>query len=152
MPLVNTDLIRVGMTEDSAESSIRTLAGMMLDAGLVRDSFEEAVISREKTHPTGVPARVFDIAIPHTMAEHVIRPGMAVGVLKKAVEWRQMGSPDIILHPQIIFMLAISDASKQIGQLKKIMKLIQSDNLLSAIRDAQSAREVADLLTPVLAE
>ena len=152
MSLVNTDLIRVGMIEDSAESSIRTLAGMMLDAGLVRDSFAESVISREKTHPTGIPARVFDIAIPHTMAEHVICPGMAVGVLTKAVEWRQMGSPDIILHPQVIFMLAISDASKQIGQLKKIMKLIQSDNLLTMIKNALHASEVADLLAPVLTE
>ena len=84
------------------------------------------------------------------MAEHVITPCMAVGVLKEPVEFKQMGTPDIILHPRLIFMLAISDPNDQIGQLKKIMKLLQNDELLLGIRDAQNAEQVVKILAPAL--
>ena len=76
---------------------------------------------------------------------------LAVGVLKKPVEFRQMGTPDIILHPRVIFMLAISDPKEQLGQLKKIMKLLQNDDLLMGVRDAGSAEQVVELLNPALA-
>ena len=150
MSVLKKELILVGMTETSAEEAMRALAGTMLAAGLVRESFVEAVLAREKAYPTGIPAKIFDIALPHTMAEHVIEPCLAVGVLKKPVEFRQMGTPDIILHPRVIFMLAISDPKEQLGQLKKIMKLLQNDELLLGIRDADNAERVVELLTPAL--
>ena len=150
MSVLRKELILVGMEASSAEEAMRALARTMLAAGLVRESFVEAVLEREKTYPTGIPAKVFDIALPHTMAEHVIEPCMAVGVLKESVEFRQMGTPDIILHPRLIFMLAISDPKEQIGQLKKIMKLLQNDALLLGIRDAQNAEQVVKILAPAL--
>ena len=47
-------------------------------------------------------------------------------------------------------MLAISDPKEQLGQLKKIMKLLQNDELLLGVRDADSAERVVELLTPAL--
>ena len=150
MSVLKKELVLVGMDAPCAEDAMRALASAMLAQGLVRESFVEAVLEREKTYPTGIPAKVFDIALPHTMAEHVITPCMAVGVLKQPVDFRQMGTPDIILRPRLIFMLAISDPKEQIGQLKKIMKLLQNDELLLGIRDAHNAEQVVDLLTPAL--
>ena len=152
MSVLKKELVLVGMEAASAEEAMRALAKAMLAEGLVRESFVEAVLEREKTYPTGIPAKVFDIALPHTMAEHVIEPCLAVGVLKKPVEFRQMGTPDIILHPRVIFMLAISDPKEQLGQLKKIMKLLQNDDLLMGVRDAGSAEQVVELLNPALAD
>ncbi len=148
--MLKKELILVGMEESSAEEAMRALAGLMLAEGLVRESFVEAVLEREKNYPTGIPAKVFDIALPHTMAEHVIEPCMAVGVLKEPVEFRQMGTPDIVLHPQLIFMLAISDPKEQLGQIRKIMKILQNDELLLGIRDADSAERVMELLGAAL--
>ena len=150
MSVLKKELVLVGMEEPSAEEAMRALARAMLAQCLVRESFVEAVLEREKTYPTGIPAKAFDIALPHTMAEHVITPCLAVGVLKEPVEFRQMGTPDIILHPRLIFMLAISDPKEQIGQLKKIMKLLQNDELLLGIRDAQNAEQVVKILAPAL--
>ena len=150
MSVLKKELVLTGMEAATAEEAMRTLAGTLLAAGLVRESFVEAVLTREKTYPTGIPAKVFDIALPHTMAEHVITPCLAVGTLKEPVEFRQMGTPDIILHPRLIFMLAISDPKEQIGQLKRIMKLLQNDELLLGIRDAQNAEAVVELLAPAL--
>lgn len=150
MSVLKKELVLVGMDAASAEEAMRALAKTMLAQGLVRESFVEAVLEREKTYPTGIPAKAFDIALPHTMAEHVIEPCMAVGVLKEPVEFRQMGTPDIVLHPRLIFMLAISDPKEQLGQLKKIMKLLQNEELLLGIRDADSAERVVELLAPAL--
>ena len=45
-------------------------------------------------------------------------------------------------------MLAIKDPKKQIETLQKIMGVIQNANLLNAIKKAQSADEVYELLAP----
>ncbi len=150
MSVLSKELVLVGMESASAEEAMRALGKTMLAAGLVRESFVEAVLEREKVYPTGIPAKVFDIAMPHTVADHVITPCLAVGVLREPVEFRQMGTPDIILHPRLIFMLAISDPKEQIDQLKKIMKLLQNDELLAGIRDAPDAERVVELLAPAL--
>lgn len=150
--IIKKELIRIGLDCENSEQAIRMLAQAFLDAGVVKESFIDAVVAREKVYPTGLPAAAFDIAIPHTVSEHVIEPAMAIGVLKHPVVFQQMGSPEIELHPQLIFMLAISDPKEQIALLRRIMKFLQSEELLNSIKDAQTTDEVIELLVPFLGQ
>ncbi len=148
--MLKKELIKIGIDCKDAEEVIRTLAQAFVDTGVVKESFIEAVVEREKVYPTGLPAVAFDIAIPHTVSEHVIEPAMAVGVLAHPVKFSQMGSPDIKLHPQLLFMLAITDPKEQITLLRKIMKLLQNEELLNNVKNAKTPEEIMDLLVPVL--
>lgn len=148
--MLKKELIVLDMDCKDSEEAIRTLAQAFVKQGVVKESFVDAVIEREKNYPTGLPATAFDIAIPHTVSKHVIEPAMAVGVLKHPVEFHQMGSPEITLHPQLLFMLAISDPKEQLTLLRRIMKLIQNDTLLEGVRTAKSADEVMTLLKPAV--
>lgn len=151
MCVLRKDLIRIGLDCSSREEVMLLMADLFLERGLVRPSFSQALLDREQAYPTGLPAEAFDIAIPHTLAGHVITPAIGVALLNQGVDWQQMGSPEITLKPRLVFMLAIRDAKEQIEHLKKIMGIIQNTALLRDLALAADADEAARLLEPALA-
>ncbi len=148
--MLRKDLIRLDLDVANSEEAIRTLAEDFVRVGVVKPSFVDAVLEREKRSPTALPAVAYDIAIPHTVSQHVITPAMNVAILKHPVEFQQMGSPEITLHPQVLFMLAISDPKDQLTLLRRIMKMLQNKELLDQVRYAKSEEEIYDLLKPVV--
>lgn len=148
--MLEKDLILLGLDCKTSEEVLKSLGEIFVKTGAVKQSFVQAVIDREKVYPTGLPAQAFDIAIPHTVSEHVIRPAIAVAVLKEPVAFLQMGSPEITLHPRIVMMLAIKDPKEQLTLLKKMMKLLKNSEILSAVVQAADAQTVLDLLSPEL--
>jgi PTS system galactitol-specific IIA component len=148
--MLRKEFILLDMDCKDSQEAIRTLAQTFVRYGAVKESFVEAVLEREKNYPTGLPAVAFDIAIPHTVSKHVIQPVMAVGILRKPVEFHQMGSPDIILHPQVLFMLAISDPKEQLSLLRRIMKLLQNEKLLNGVKSVRTPEEALQLLQPAI--
>ncbi|WP_294024397.1 PTS sugar transporter subunit IIA, partial [Solobacterium sp.] len=99
-----------------------------------------------------LPALAFDIAIPHTFAEHVNEEAMGVAVLKNPVPFKQMGSPEIELKPRILFMLAIINPKNQLNMLKKIVEIIQDNSALEKIKVAKSEDEIFDVLSSIISE
>ena len=108
------ELIKVGLDAADEEDALRQMSAEFVALGVAKDSFPEALLERERVYPTGLPAIAFDIAIPHCASENVKETSMGVAVLAHPVEFLQMGSPEITLHPEILFMLAIKDPKKQI--------------------------------------
>ncbi len=145
--LLRKELVNVNLEASSKEDLLRKLAGEFLEEGLVKPSFPQAILDREAVYPTGLPAVAFDIAIPHCAASNVIETSMAVATLAHPVEFQQMGSADITLHPEVVFMLAIQDPDKQLETLQKIMGVIQDRDLLVKIRSSRDADELYGLLS-----
>lgn len=149
--MLKKELIKLNLEAETSEQALRTLAQVFVENGVVKESYPDAIVVREGKYPTGLPATAFDIAVPHTFAEHVNEPAIGVGVLAHPVVFQQMGSPEITLHPEVLFMLAIKDPKDQIKLLRKIMKLIQNPEALNQVRAAQSEDEVFSILEPLLA-
>lgn len=148
--MLREDLIRLDFEAKDSEDAIRQLADDFVKVGVVKPSFVDSVLEREKRSPTALPAVAYDIAIPHTVSQHVITPAINVAILKHPVTFQQMGTPEITLHPQVLFMLAISDPKDQLTLLRRIMKMLQNKALLEQVRSAGSKKEVYDLLKPVI--
>lgn len=151
MQILKKELIVMDVEAASSEEALRIMANYFVAAGIGKASYPDAIVEREKQYPTALPATAFDIAVPHTFAEHVNEAAMGVCILKNPVEFRQMGSPDITLHPQVLFMLAITDPKEQIVILKKIMKLIQNEQALNQIKNAKTSDEIYQLVSELLA-
>lgn len=149
--MIKKELILLDVDCENREEVLRKLAAVFVENGRVKESFTNAVVEREKVYPTGLPAEAFDIAIPHTVSEHVIEPAIAVAVLRKPVEFQQMGSPEITLHPQLVMMMAIKDPKEQTTLLRKMMKMLQNSELLTAVKESKTPQEVVDLMVPALA-
>lgn len=148
--MLKKELIKLGADVETSEQALRMMAQLFVETGVAKSSYPDAIVAREGQYPTALPAAAFDIAVPHTFAEHVNEPAIGICVLKKPVEFRQMGSPDIILYPQLLFMLAITDPKDQITLLRKIMNLIQNSEALNQIKEAESVDEIYSIVNPLL--
>lgn len=148
--MLRKELIILKLTGETNEEVLRNFGQKFVELGVVKESFPDALVERERQYPTALPATAFDIAVPHTFKEHVNVPAMGVAVLEHPVAFQQMGTPEITLHPQVLFMLAVKEPSQQIVTLKKILKLIQNEDVLMKIKNASSEDELFELVNSVL--
>ncbi len=134
MTYLDKDLIRVGVTAKNRDEVIQTLGELMEEKAIVKPTYIQAVLDREKIYPTGLPTKGISVAIPHTDSSHVKKSAIALAILENPVEFNMMGGDGSEqIQAEIVFLLAISDSKAQIELLKKLMKLFQNDEVLSQI-------------------
>lgn len=145
--MIEKNLIFLDLEVKDKEEAIAFLADKLLQAGKVKDTYMQAVLDREKSYPTGLSFGTYAIAMPHTFAQHVNEPCIAVARLKNPVKFVQMGTNDTEVEVGLIMMMAISNPEEQLGYLKKILTLYSSkDNILGKVMDSNSTDAIYDYL------
>lgn len=142
---IDEAIIETKLTAGDSTGVITEMGKKFLMAGLVKDDFIEAVISREGEYPTGLPTSI-PVALCHTDPEYVKCSFLTVATLKKPVKFHEMGNPDKIQEVKIVFFLGILNKDKHIDILKNIMKFIQSDRLLQSVYASNSKIEIKKIL------
>ncbi|MFM1652618.1 PTS sugar transporter subunit IIA [Brevibacillus sp. B_LB10_24] len=135
----------------SAEEVIKQLSDLFLAHDIVKESYCEAVVERERQYPTGLPSKEVFIAIPHTDSSHVKESGIAIATLETPVSFGMMGDAEKKLDVGLVMLLAIADPQKQLELLKNIMGVLSNGSLLKSIKEASTAEQVAGVLLPHLA-
>lgn len=147
---MDEDLVLLVLPELEKEAVLQHIAFNLERKGLVKSSFEEALILREKEYPTGLMGNQYGIAIPHTDAEHVNKQCLSVCILKTSLEFIHMGTEDQKVPVSLIFTLAINNPEDQLDLLQKLMALIQNDTLLEQLVNSNDKKEVISLVTDAL--
>lgn len=107
------------------QEAIENLANVLLKNGYVKESYIPAIMAREKEFSTGLPTGEISVAIPHTDARHVLKEGIAVGILPKPVTFCEMASSEFKPVPvRILFMLAVPDKEKVMTVLQQVIGMI----------------------------
>lgn len=140
--LVEKNCILLDQDVHSFKEVIQLIGAEFEKAEIVKPSYVEAVVAREKVFPTGLAADGHNIAIPHTDPEHVLRPGMGVVVTKEPIEVSMMGSPDIKLQSKTFFPLAMEHPKKQLDLLRQLMNVFKTKEDLDTISSATTPEEV----------
>ena len=147
MSHIDPAAVALGVEAGTSEEVIRLLAGKLEALGCVKPSYADAVVRREATMPTGLPLGWSEnVAIPHTDPEHVLKPGIALGVLSNPVDFANMEDPDEAVPVGVVFLLAINDKDKQIDMLQEIMDTIQSEQALVGLKNAMTIEDVRSIL------
>lgn len=146
--LINLDekVVQMNVKALNSEEIITVLYERLKELNYVKESFLPSILEREKVFPTGLPLANMGVAIPHTDPEHVISPMISVAKLESPVVFRMMGSTEIPVNVEIVLMLAITEPSKQLVMLERLMDVFQNETIMSQLKDAQSAREVVAVL------
>ena len=145
--LLDPGAVVLGSDASTNEGIIRILASRLEALGYVKTSYADAVVRREMTIPTGLPLeRADNVAVPHTDPEHVLKPGVAMGTLKRPVTFANMEDPDEKLPVGLVFLLAINDKDKQIEALQSVMATIQNPDTLDGLRSARTLDDVRAVL------
>lgn len=118
----------------------------LLKLGYVREGFNKAVKLREKKYPTGLPYALYNIAIPHTDPEYIIKPFIAVVRPAAEVPFVQMATADTVLGVKLIFVLGLNKGEDQIKALQALIETFLEGKVSQGFLLAKDAKECMDLL------
>lgn len=130
--------------KDSTEA-LSIVADELEKKNIVKDTYKNAIIQREKEFPTGLNAPNCGIAIPHTDAIHVNKQQIAIARLLTPVKFLQMGDGADV-EAKLIFMLALKEPHAQLETLQKLMSLIQNETAVNGLLDAKDSDVVIKIL------
>ncbi len=149
MYLFHEDLVFLDVEKETNEQVIKYGAKKLFEAGIVKDTYLPFVLEREKEAPTGIPTDIIKVSLPHTDAEHVIKPGAVFMQLKKPVTFTSMEDLETPLDVELVFQLALTDGRQQIEALKSLMKLFYDADKLVKLKNANSVSEVMEILRDI---
>lgn len=132
-----------------AESSTEVIhlgSQLLLDAGDVKPDFEENVLRREETYPTGLDTGVVGVAIPHTDSQFVNRSQIAFVSLDKPVEFRFMADKSQPVAVTLAFVIAMSQPHEQVETLSNLMGLFGNEDAARQLQACSSVDELHKIL------
>ncbi len=136
-------LIRTHLESSSKSGLFEEMVQMLVDQGLLCDS-AAALLSlheREAKMTTGIAN---GLALPHGKIREARGLLMALGVSKKGIEYESLdGEP---VHVVILVLAEIGNPGPHIEALAEISRLFALPGFLGKIREAQSSREILDLI------
>lgn len=148
--MFHEELIFPHIAAESYETLLARMGEIALKSGLVKDSFVPALLSREALYPTGLHSEAMDFAIPHTDANHVIRPGVIVARLANPVPFGEMGSIDQTVNADYVFLLLLSNNGSQVALLQGLMELCSDKDIVRQLNEADNAQQMYRVITAFL--
>ena len=147
MEILYEDLINFDVIAKNYEEAIRYNSKVLVKEGFVEEGYADMVIEREKDFPTGLIATGRGIAIPHTNPSLVKKQAVCVLIPKNPVDFTMMGTTDQVVKAEVIFPLVIKDPDSQLSLLKKIVQLLQNDQLIDEIYHCRDKKKIIELLS-----
>lgn len=126
------------------EEVLSAIADALCEQGLVKDTYKEAILNREKEFPTGLNTGGINLAIPHADVVHVNKPAIAIAILDKPVEFQAMDEPEQTILVQVVVMLALKEAHGHIEMLQKVVGLIQDQALVKQLIELEDKTEICN--------
>jgi PTS system galactitol-specific IIA component len=144
--LIRRDLILDGVRYANREEALEKMARLLVRKGYCKEAFVEAILERERVHPSALPMSGHKIAIPHTDADHVKHSALLFARLERPVAFRSMGNPGETLEVSMISMFALKE-KKEIGDfLETLLTIYQDERVREAIHLASDAEEIHAIL------
>ena len=132
--------------------AINQTAKILLNTGLVKESYIEAIKKRDESFPTGLKFENYGIAIPHTDPEHVINEAILINILEKPVKFEQMASEGLYTDVNIIVMLAIKNKENQVPYLQALIELFQDKEKVNTLLECKNDDIIEETFNKYLKE
>lgn len=145
--IIYRELILKDIDAKDSEDAIRQVGQAFLKNGFVKDTYIDAVIAREKVFATGLQLENAGVAMPHTDAIHVNKPGVTVAKLKHPVVFDHMAEPGHKVEVEMMFMMAVSKPEDQMELIVKVMNVFQNNEAIEAFKNATTEDEIYEVAT-----
>ena len=140
------ELIWLDADFHSKEELFKAVGKKFGELGYVKNSFSDALAEREKNFPTGLATEPFQVAIPHTDPEHVIKEAVSCIRLKNPLKFKDVGDDENDINAEFVFVLCIMEPEKQIDVLKALVEALSNEKIMNGIKTAKTPEEVYSLL------
>ncbi|CIV58665.1 PTS system transporter subunit IIA [Streptococcus pneumoniae] len=111
---------------DNQEQLFDQVATLLEEREIVTPTYREALITREKSFPTGLDMEFLgkdlpNVAIPHTDIVHNLAEKVVVVRLEKPVTFHNMIAPDKEVEVSLLFFIINNSSSSQTNILAQLM-------------------------------
>lgn len=137
--------ILLNIDAESCQEVLHLVSTHLFGEGKVKQTYEEHLIDREREYPTGLALGDINVAIPHTDYQYANTTQLLVATLKKPVEWHNMEDSDESIPVSVVVLSVFDKPEHQLEALQKIMGVLQNQELVAQIADADSAQQVIEL-------
>lgn len=129
---------------ESAEDALCELGTRATEAGYVEETYVDAVLDREATHPTGLSVQTasFGVAIPHADVDRVKEQGLIVGLPSTPVQFHSMDDPDRTVDVEVILLLLVTDTDGYATFLSNLANLFSDEAFIEAVRSDRGDRVI----------
>ncbi|WP_018662698.1 PTS sugar transporter subunit IIA [Heyndrickxia acidiproducens] len=119
----------------------------LLEMGLVKPAYTNALIERESHYPTGLDLSVVgentpNVAIPHTETEYCNAEQVVIVKLENEVPFYNMISPDKKLNVKFAFFILNHQKKAQTNILSSLMEFFTQDGNVSSLNQLNSKEEI----------
>lgn len=121
----------------------------LIKKGYVNDDYIKAIKERESMYPTGISTSSYAVAIPHVDAKYAKANTMYVITSKEGIEFED-AEEDRNIKAKIIFGIVIKNHDSHIDFLVQISKLIQNEEMLKKIYNADNSEAMKKILEDYL--
>ena len=148
MDVIERDLIFLDVDVNNKNELFGFMSKELLKKGYVCNAYEEKLMEREESYPTGLKLTTMGVAIPHANTEYSKANKFIVLNLKKQIEFKNMEDESNV-NVCLVIGLVFNDKDKHMDNLMKLSLLLQNEEKLKEIKEAGTKDEVYKTLEMV---
>ncbi|MDM8275594.1 PTS sugar transporter subunit IIA [Enorma phocaeensis] len=152
MSTVDTSLFTPELVFFDFEASDRVdfftkMSQILMDKGYVKESWLDAIMTREKNYPTGLAFEHISVALPHVDPEHLVKPYIAVIKPKEPVIFEGMAGIGGDIPAELIVNLGLlAHAEGQVAVLQALMGVFMEEDTVADIRAQTTPEGMVDTM------
>ena len=152
MSTVDTSLFTPELVFFDFEASDRVdfftkMSQILMDKGYVKESWLDAIMTRESNYPTGLAFEHISVALPHVDPEHLVKPYIAVIKPKEPVIFEGMAGIGGDIPAELIVNLGLlAHAEGQVAVLQALMGVFMEEDTVADIRAQTTPEGMVDTM------
>ena len=120
------------------------MAKVFKEKRYVKETYLKSVLEREKKYPTGFEFDGYNIALPHTDAEHVLVQKTVIVRLKKEIKYKEVVSNKEI-PVKLFIMLLVKNGNEQTEILEKLIAIISEKKFYDEVIKAKDVNDLKNI-------
>lgn len=149
---VKEELVFLNLAVSDRAELFKKLSTLFLDKGYVNEGFYDFIVEREENYPTGLDLETHTVAIPHGNPEFIKQSFISVVTLTQPIKMKKMENADEEIEVDLFFVLGLNDGTQHLQILKQVIGLIQQEEFVQAIKEAQTTEEVMEKINGMAVE
>lgn len=145
--LFKPELVFFDFEADDRMDFFTKLGKELDDRGYIKDTWFDAITTREANYPTGLACQAIKVAIPHTDPEHLQKPYIAIIKPKTPIVFDHMaGMGDPVPAELIVNLGLLQHADGQVAILQALMGVFMDDAAVADIMAQDTAEGMVETM------
>lgn len=143
--LLRKETIIMDARASTKEEALACMCECLVRGNYVEEGYYAMLAEREEKFPTGLSTRPFEIAIPHTDPQHVLKPCIAILKLRRPVEFVEMTRNGTV-HAKFVFGLVLKKSDEQVMLLQRVISLFSDEAKMCCLNEAATPEALIAML------